>query len=107
MWGSSSSELLLVWLLVLAAGGTEHVYRPGNMPATMPEWRELCPARPLPLPRRVAGRYLPDSRAGSRASGSSMSSWSGWASLRVAGWRTCTTHPTWSCVVGTSARWSL
>ncbi|XP_032979942.1 epidermal growth factor-like protein 7 isoform X4 [Rhinolophus ferrumequinum] len=31
-----------------------------NMPATMPEWRELCPARPLPLPRRVAGRYLPD-----------------------------------------------
>lgn len=31
-----------------------------NMPATMPEWRELCPARPLPLPCRVAGRYLPD-----------------------------------------------
>lgn len=31
-----------------------------NMPATMPEWRELCPTRPLPLPCRVAGRYLPD-----------------------------------------------
>nr|XP_019612311.1 PREDICTED: epidermal growth factor-like protein 7 isoform X3 [Rhinolophus sinicus] len=28
MWGSS--ELLLVWFLVLAAGGTEHVYRPGR-----------------------------------------------------------------------------
>lgn len=28
MWGSR--ELLLVWLLVLAAGGTEHVYRPGR-----------------------------------------------------------------------------
>lgn len=27
MWGSS--ELLLVWFLVLAVGGTEHVYRPG------------------------------------------------------------------------------
>uniref|UniRef100_A0A2K6FJ90 Epidermal growth factor-like protein 7 n=1 Tax=Propithecus coquereli TaxID=379532 RepID=A0A2K6FJ90_PROCO len=28
MWGSQ--ELLLVWLLVLGAGGTEHVYRPGR-----------------------------------------------------------------------------
>ncbi|XP_062041324.1 epidermal growth factor-like protein 7 isoform X1 [Lepus europaeus] len=28
MWGSR--ELLLVWFLVLAAGGTEHVYRPGR-----------------------------------------------------------------------------
>uniref|UniRef100_A0A8D1KU38 Epidermal growth factor-like protein 7 n=1 Tax=Sus scrofa TaxID=9823 RepID=A0A8D1KU38_PIG len=28
MWGSP--ELLLVWFLVLAAGGTEHVYRPGR-----------------------------------------------------------------------------
>lgn len=27
MWGSQ--ELLLLWSLVLAAGGTEHVYRPG------------------------------------------------------------------------------
>jgi hypothetical protein len=26
MWGSR--ELLLVWFLVLAVGGTEHVYRP-------------------------------------------------------------------------------
>eukprot|EP00069_Balaena_mysticetus_P000848 bmy_14812T0 len=28
MWGSQ--ELLLLWFLVLAAGGTEHVYRPGR-----------------------------------------------------------------------------
>ncbi|XP_014971803.3 epidermal growth factor-like protein 7 isoform X1 [Macaca mulatta] len=28
MWGSQ--EMLLVWLLVLAAGGTEHAYRPGR-----------------------------------------------------------------------------
>ncbi|XP_065735765.1 epidermal growth factor-like protein 7 [Phocoena phocoena] len=28
MWGSQ--ELLLLWSLVLAAGGTEHVYRPGR-----------------------------------------------------------------------------
>lgn len=27
MWGSR--ELLLLWFLVLATGGTEHVYRPG------------------------------------------------------------------------------
>lgn len=33
-----------------------------NLPATMPEWRELCPARPLPVPRRVAGGPLPDGR---------------------------------------------
>lgn len=27
MWGSR--ELLLVWFLVLAVGGTQHIYRPG------------------------------------------------------------------------------
>lgn len=31
-----------------------------NMPATVPEWRELCPAWPLSLPCRVAGGCLPD-----------------------------------------------
>lgn len=31
-----------------------------NMPPAMPERRELCPARPLSLPCRVAGRHLPD-----------------------------------------------
>ena len=89
-----SQEVLLMWLLVLAVGGTEHAYRPGrrvcavrahgdpvsesfvqrvyqpflttcdghracstyrNMPAAMPERRELCPAWPLPLPCRMAG----------------------------------------------------
>ncbi|XP_066111877.1 epidermal growth factor-like protein 7 isoform X3 [Saccopteryx bilineata] len=33
-----------------------------NMPATMPKRRELCPARPLPLPCRMDGRHLPDRR---------------------------------------------
>lgn len=33
-----------------------------NTPATMPEWRELCPARPLSPPCRMAGRHLPDRR---------------------------------------------
>ncbi|XP_036757368.2 epidermal growth factor-like protein 7 isoform X5 [Manis pentadactyla] len=97
MWGPR--KLLLLWCLVLAAGGTEHIYRPGrrvcaigvprgplsesfaqrvyqpflttcdghracstyrDMPATLPEWRELRPARPLPLPCRMAGQHLPD-----------------------------------------------
>ncbi|XP_010371018.1 epidermal growth factor-like protein 7 isoform X3 [Rhinopithecus roxellana] len=33
MWGSQ--EMLLVWLLVLAAGGTEHAYRPGRRVCTV------------------------------------------------------------------------
>uniref|UniRef100_G3UXR8 Predicted gene 20532 n=1 Tax=Mus musculus TaxID=10090 RepID=G3UXR8_MOUSE len=103
MWGSG--ELLVAWFLVLAADGTtEHVYRPSNMPASMWEWRELHPPRTLPLPCGMAGRYLPD-RAGSQASGSSMSCWSGWASSWAAGWSTCTTRPIQSSAVGTSARW--
>ncbi|XP_060009839.1 divergent protein kinase domain 1B isoform X1 [Lagenorhynchus albirostris] len=51
-------------------------------------------------------RPRPHPQAGSRASGSSTSSWSGWASSRAAGWPTFTTRPTLSSAAGISARWS-
>nr|XP_033714995.1 epidermal growth factor-like protein 7 isoform X3 [Tursiops truncatus] len=44
MWGSQ--ELLLLWFLVLAAGGTEHVYRPGTL------YRTAYRRSPGPAPAR-------------------------------------------------------
>lgn len=60
------------------------------------------------LPSVMMGTSSPDpslSRAGSQASGSSMSCWSGWASSWAAGWSMCTTRPIRSSAVGTSAGW--